>query len=60
MKNSEKLITGLVVGTVVALFLIPKSRKMLSDAMCAVTDSLKNIMHKTENLVANTGVNKNS
>jgi hypothetical protein len=54
MKKSEKLlVTGLAAGVVVALFLIPKSRKMIADAMCSITASLKNIMHKADNLAAN-------
>ncbi len=57
MKKSEKIITGLALGVVVALFLLPKSRKMLSDALCAATDSLKNIMHKAEEVAANVGNN---
>jgi hypothetical protein len=51
MKKSEKvLVTGIAVGAVVALFLIPRSRKVISDLMCSITGTLKNIMPKAENL----------
>jgi hypothetical protein len=51
MKKSDKvLITGIAVGAVVALFLIPKTRKVISNMMCSITGSLKNIMHKAENM----------
>jgi gas vesicle protein len=53
MKKSEKLITGLAVGAVVALFLVPKSRKMIYDAMCSLTGTLKNVMHKADDMAAN-------
>ena len=55
MKKSEKIIAGLAVGVVVTLFLLPKSRKMLSDALCAATDSLKNLMNKAEDIASNAG-----
>jgi gas vesicle protein len=41
--KSGKLITGIAVGAVVALILIPKTRKMITDAVCSVSDSLKDI-----------------
>jgi gas vesicle protein len=44
--KSGKLITGLAIGTVVALILIPKTRKMISDAVCDLTDSFKDMMGK--------------
>ena len=42
--KSGKLITGIAVGAVVALILVPKTRKMLSDAVCSITDSFKDII----------------
>lgn len=54
------LITGLAVGTVVALFLIPKTRKMITDALSNLTDSIKDmagaaeeVTDKAKNLAAN-------
>lgn len=42
MKKNEKLITGLAtVAAVGALLLIPKTRRMLTDAMCAIKGSVK-------------------
>ena len=41
--KSGKLITGIAVGAVVALILIPKTRQMISDAVCSISDSLKDI-----------------
>lgn len=55
--KSGKLITGIAVGAVVALILIPKTRKMLSDAVAGITDSLKDIMDKT-NHIAEKGINE--
>ncbi|MEP7163541.1 MAG: YtxH domain-containing protein [Ferruginibacter sp.] len=52
--KSGKLITGIAVGAVVALILIPKTRKMLAEAVCSITDSFKDI---AENLAEN-GMNK--
>jgi gas vesicle protein len=54
MKKSEKIVIGVAVGAVVALFLMPKSRKMLSEALCNLTGSLKNMMNKAEDIAANT------
>ena len=48
--KSEKLLTGLAVGAVVALILIPKTRKMISEAVGNITDSFKDIMDKAGNL----------
>ncbi|MEO6252792.1 MAG: YtxH domain-containing protein [Ferruginibacter sp.] len=55
--KSGKLITGMAVGAVVALILIPKTRKMLSDAVCTLTDSFKDILEKTGGL-AEKGMNE--
>lgn len=48
--SSGKIITGAVVGAVVALLLIPKTRRMLSDAVCSVTDSFKDLVDKAGSL----------
>ena len=48
--KTEKLLTGLAVGAVVALILIPKTRKMISEAVGNITDSFKDIMDKAGNL----------
>ena len=45
-----KLIAGLAVGTVVALFLIPKTRKMITDAVSNLTDSLKDMAGNAEEI----------
>lgn len=51
--KSKKLITaGVAIGAIVALFLIPKTRKVLSDALCNLTGSLKNAMNKAEDIIA--------
>jgi gas vesicle protein len=43
---SGKIITGAVIGTVIALLIIPKTRRMLSDAVCTLTDSFKDVIDK--------------
>ena len=48
--KSGKLITGLAVGAVVALILVPQTRKMISDAVSSITDSFSDIMDKANNL----------
>jgi len=48
--KSEKLIAGVVIGTVAALLLIPKTRKILSDAVCRITDSFKNLAEEATNM----------
>lgn len=55
--KTGKLITGLAVGAVVALILIPKTRKMISDAVSSITDSFNDIMDKA-NDVADKGKNE--
>lgn len=47
MKNG-KLIAGIAVGAAVALFLIPKTRKMITDAVAGLTDSLSNLACSAE------------
>lgn len=59
MKKSEKIIAGLAIGVVVTLFLLPKSRKMFSDALCTATDSLKHLMSKAEDLASNSNAVNN-
>ena len=48
--KSGKLITGVAIGTVVALILIPKTRKMITDAACSITDSLKDMLGKASDM----------
>lgn len=47
-----KLIAGIAVGTVVALFLIPKTRRLITDAVSHLTDSLKDMAVSAEELSA--------
>ena len=42
--KSGKLITGLAVGAVVALLVVPKTRKMISDAVSRISDSFNDIV----------------
>jgi gas vesicle protein len=51
--KSGKLITGAVIGTVVALILIPKTRRMISDAVCNLTDSIKDMLGKAGDMANN-------
>ena len=48
--KSGKLITGLAVGAVVALILVPQTRKMIADAISGLTDSFNDIVDKADNL----------
>ena len=48
--KSGKLITGLAVGAVIALILIPQTRKMISNAVSSITDSFSDIMDKANNI----------
>ena len=48
--KSGKLITGLAVGAVVALILVPQTRKMIADAISSLTDSFNDIVDKADNL----------
>jgi hypothetical protein len=41
--KSKKLITGLTIGAIAAVILIPKTRKMIYNAACSLTDALKGI-----------------
>jgi hypothetical protein len=38
-----KLIAGVAVGAAIALFLIPKTRRMITDAVAGLNDSLKDM-----------------
>ena len=51
--KSGKLITGIAIGTVVALILIPKTRRMISDAVCNLTDSFKDMLGKASDVANN-------
>lgn len=50
MQNG-KLVAGIAAGTVLALFLIPKTRKMIVDAACHLGDSIKDMAQNTDALV---------
>ncbi len=52
--KSEKLIAGIAISAVATLLLIPKTRKMLYDALCSMTDSFKNIADEAKSM-ANKG-----
>lgn len=43
MTKGQLIVTGIAVGTIAALFAIPKTRKLITDAVCTLSDSLKNI-----------------
>ena len=45
-----KLITGLAVGAIVALILVPQTRKMIADAISSLSDSFNDIVDKANNL----------
>lgn len=47
MKNG-KLVAGIAVGAAVALFLIPKTRKMITDAVSSLTSSLGDMASNAE------------
>ena len=42
--KTGKIITGVTLGAIVALILIPKTRSMLNKAVCNITDSLKDML----------------
>ena len=48
--KSGKLITGITVGAVLALILIPQTRKMIADAVSSITDSFNDMMDKTNGM----------
>lgn len=51
--KSGKLITGLAVGAVVALILVPRTRKMILDAVSSITDSFGEILDKATKAAEN-------
>jgi hypothetical protein len=51
--KSGKLITGIAIGTVVALILIPKTRRMITDAVCNLTDSIKDMLGNASDMANN-------
>jgi len=42
--KTGKIITGAAIGAVVALLIIPKTRRMLTDAVCSIKDSFKDML----------------
>ncbi len=51
--KSGKLITGVAIGTVIALLLVPKTRKMISDAVSDLTDSFKDMLGNASDMANN-------
>jgi len=51
--KSGKLITGVAIGTVIALILIPKTRKMIADAVGNLTDSFKDMLGNASDMANN-------
>lgn len=43
MTKGQLIVTGIAVGTIAALFAIPKTRKLITEAVSGLTDSLKNM-----------------
>jgi hypothetical protein len=43
MTKGQLIVTGIAVGTIAALFAIPKTRKLITDAVSNLSDSLKNM-----------------
>jgi hypothetical protein len=50
--KSGKIIAGVLAGTVVALIIIPKTRKMISDAVNHITDAINDLADNTKNAAA--------
>lgn len=48
--TTGKIITGVAVGTLVALILIPKTRKLIADALGNLTDTIKGFASEAEEL----------
>ena len=48
--KSNKIIAGAIIGTVVALVLIPKTRKMLAEAVNNLADTLKEALENANSL----------
>ena len=56
--KSNKIIAGAIIGTVVALVLIPKTRKMLAEAVNNLADTLKDALQNANSIagdLADTG-----
>jgi gas vesicle protein len=53
--KSEKLIAGIAISAVATLLLIPKTRKMIYDALCSVTDSFKGIADEAKGMAEKSG-----
>lgn len=51
--TSGKIVTGIAVGVLVALVLIPKSRKMITQALSDLSDSFKNFSGRAEDFADN-------
>lgn len=61
--KSNKIIAGAIIGTIVALVLIPKTRKMLAEAVNNLADTLKEALENANSLagdLAETGKNEMS
>jgi gas vesicle protein len=50
--KSEKLIAGIAITAVATLLLIPKTRRIMYDALCSITDSFKNIADDAKDVAA--------
>lgn len=46
--TTQKIVAGVVVGTLVALIAIPKTRKVIYDSLCKLGDQLKDIKSAVE------------
>ena len=47
---NKKIITGLAVGVLVSLILIPKTRKMIADGLSSLTDGIKDFANKADDV----------
>lgn len=50
MKNGKLIAAGFAAGAVIALFLIPKTRHIITDAVSSLAGSLKNMASNAEEL----------
>lgn len=46
--STKKIVTGVIVGTVVALIAVPKTRKVIYDSLCKLGDKLKELKSTAE------------
>jgi len=53
--KSEKLIAGIAISAVATLLLIPKTRRMIYDGLCSITDSLKGFAEDAKDMAAKGG-----